>query len=154
MRNDNASPETLRLRRQAEDRLREKAPKALQPSTQDEVHRIHHELQVHQIELELQYEELHRSKDEANEVLERYVDLYDFAPIGYLTLDDKGTIRAANLTGATLLGEDRSVLIGRPFRFFLANAQPPFTGFLERGWAVRAPPPATPSYIQMLRRFP
>lgn len=131
MRNDNGSPETLRLRRQAEVRLREKTLAAPGPPTPDEMLRMHHELQVHQIELELQHEELRRSKDEANEVLESYIDLYDFAPVGYLTLDDKGTIRAANLTGATLLGEDRSRLIGRPFRFFLTSAQPPLPDFLE-----------------------
>ena len=135
MRNNNASPETLRLRRQAEDRLREKTLAEPHPPAQDEMLRMHHELQVHQIELELQNEELLRAKEEANEVLERYVDLYDFAPVGYLTLDNKGTIRAANLTGATLLGEDRSRLIGRPVRFFLANARPQFPGFLERVFA-------------------
>jgi C4-dicarboxylate-specific signal transduction histidine kinase len=132
MKKDNAAPESLRLRRQAEDRLRDKVPTMPPPSNREEIDRLHHELQVHQIELEIQNEELHRAKYEVEEVLERFVDLYDFAPVGYVTLDHKGTIRALNLTGATLLGEDRATLIGRPFRFFLVNAHSFFPEFLDR----------------------
>jgi signal transduction histidine kinase len=123
MKKGNATPESLRLRRQAEDRLREKVPTMHPPTSLEEIDRLHQELQIHQIELEIQNEELHEAKYEVEEVLERFVDLYDFAPVGYVTLDHKGTIRALNLTGAALLGEDRATLIGRPFRFFLANAQ-------------------------------
>ena len=135
MRKVNPSPETIRLRRQAEDRLRAKALAPTQLSTQDEIQRLYHELQVHQVELEIQNEELRQSKNEVDEVLERFVDLYDFAPVGYLTLDHKGTIRAVNLTGAALLGEERARLIGRPFKFFVASAEPNIAGFLERVFA-------------------
>jgi len=107
------------------------------PSTLEEIKRLHHELQVQQIELEIQNEELHQAKNEVEEVLERFVDLYDFAPVGYVTLDHRGTIRALNLSGATLLGEDRAALIGRPFRFFLANAQTLFPDFLDRVFSGR-----------------
>jgi len=137
MKKGNTSPESLRLRRQAEDRLREEVATRPHPSTLDEIKRLHHELQVHQIELETQNEELHQAKSEVEEVLERFVDLYDFAPVGYVTLDHKGTIRALNLNGASLLGEDRARLIGRPFRFFLANAHPLFPDFLDRVFSGR-----------------
>jgi PAS domain S-box-containing protein len=137
MRKDHPSPEALRLRRQAEDRLRENALAMPNPVTLDEIQRLHQELQVHQVELEIQNEELRQSKDEVDEVLERYVDLYDLAPVGYVTLDHMGTIRAVNLTGAELLGEDRARLVGRPFRFFIVNSEPHFSGFLERVFAGR-----------------
>jgi len=74
-----------------------------------------HELQVHQIELEMQNDELRRDQLEIEEAHERQVDLYDFAPVGYLTLDPKGVITGANLTAATLLGKERKLLVGRRF---------------------------------------
>jgi len=96
-----------------------------------------HELQVHQIELEMQNEELRLDRIGLAKAHERLVDLYDFAPVGYLTLDAKGVITAANLTSATLLGIERKKLLQRPFsglmsqegsdhwhRFFASLAQP------------------------------
>jgi len=132
MKKENPLPEAIRLRRLAEDRLREKTPGLHEDPTPEETGRLKHELQVHQIELEMQNEELRLAKSETEEALERFVDLYDFAPVGYLTLDHKGTIRAANLTVATLLGEERARLIGRPFRFFIANGLAHFSEFLDR----------------------
>ena len=78
-----------------------------------------HEIQVRQIELEMQNDELRRSKLELEEAHERYVDLYDFAPVGYFTLDGRGFIAAANLTAASLLCTERTVLVGRPFGAFV-----------------------------------
>jgi two-component system, cell cycle sensor histidine kinase and response regulator CckA len=74
-----------------------------------------HELQVLQIELEIQNEELRRVQFELEEARDQYVDLYDFAPVGYLTLDRRGVVTRANLAGATLFGIDRKSLVGRPF---------------------------------------
>ncbi len=75
--------------------------------------RIIEELRVHQIELELQNEELRRTRDELEAVGERYVELYDFAPVGYITLDRHGRIIEANLTTTRMLGIARKRLIGR-----------------------------------------
>ncbi len=74
-----------------------------------------HELQVHQIELEMQNEELRRIQLALEESRDKYVDLYDFAPVGYFTITSESLIKEVNLTGAALLGMTRQKLIG--FRF-------------------------------------
>ncbi|MDO9036638.1 MAG: PAS domain-containing protein, partial [Methanoregula sp.] len=79
-----------------------------------------HELQVNQIELETQAEELRKSKNALEESRDNYLDLYDFAPLGYLTLNDKALITGVNLTCATLLGVDRSDLVNHSFGRFIA----------------------------------
>ena len=84
----------VELRRRAEERLEEKTGTAHPPGTEEEPLRLLHELQVHQIELEMQNAELRQARDEVETALEKYTDLYDFAPVGYFTLDRKGTIRS------------------------------------------------------------
>lgn len=79
-----------------------------------------HELHVHQVELESQNEELRRTQLDLSKARDRFVDLYDFAPVGYFTLDRDGVIVEANLTGATLLGTERKALLGRRFARFIA----------------------------------
>lgn len=74
-----------------------------------------HELQVYQIELEMQNEELRKAQGELEESYRRYFDLYDFAPVGYLTLDEKGIIREVNLVAADLLNRKRGFLINKSF---------------------------------------
>jgi PAS domain S-box-containing protein len=102
------------LRRRAEDVFREKAAgmeenmEALSP---DEARQTLHELRVHQIELEMQNEELRRTQGELVASRLRYFDLYDLAPVGYFTLSEAGLILEVNLTAATLLGVARSALI-------------------------------------------
>lgn len=79
-----------------------------------------HELQVYRIELEMQNETLRQAQAALEESRDRYADLYEFAPIGYLTLGNQGQITEINLTGAELLGADRSELLQRPFAVFVA----------------------------------
>ena len=85
-----------------------------------------HELQVHQIELEMQNEELKRAKLETEDALVKYSDLYDFAPIGLFAIDLQGLIQEVNLAGAALLGIERRNLMNRHFRLFVAPKDRPF----------------------------
>lgn len=78
------------------------------------------ELRVHQVELEMQNEELRRTQLALEDSLKRYVSLYEFAPVGYLTLNENGTIEEANLISADLLGENRSTLLKQRFPRFIA----------------------------------
>ena len=104
--------------------LREKAEKLLPEGPENEWSHdnpltLIHELQVHQIELEMQNDELSRAREEIEEVLAKYTDLYDFAPVGYLTFDRKGLISQLNLSAAQLLGSERSFLVNKPFSPFI-----------------------------------
>jgi PAS domain-containing protein len=113
--------EPAELRRRAEELLRAKTVEARPPRTEAESQRLLHELEVHRIELEMQNAELRQAREEVETALEKYTDLYEFAPVGYFTLDRDGTIRAANLAGAGLLGVERSRLIDRRFGLFVAD---------------------------------
>ena len=124
------------LRRRAEERLREKTATAHPLGTEDDPRKLLHELQVHQIELEMQNAELRQARDEEAKAREMYTDLYDFAPAGYLTLDREGTISRVNFTAAGLLGLDRSRMVGRRFGLFVAEeTRPVFAAFLGRVFA-------------------
>ena len=123
----------VELRRRAEEQLQANAPEASLSLTGGETQRHVHELEVHQIELEMQNSELRLARDEVETELENYTDLYDFAPVGYVTLDLNEIIHAVNLTGATLLGSERTRLIGRSFGQFIANeARQRFSEFLRK----------------------
>ena len=101
------------------------------------------ELQVRRMELATQSEEfteLQRAQTELQEVLARYTELYDFAPLGYFTLDYYGTLREVNLSGATLLGHDRSRLHGhRLSRFLDPQSRQPFLAFLRSVFSKHTP---------------
>src|SRR3989338_9454935 len=121
------------LRRRAEKRLKASKKQEVRPGTKEETRRLLHELQVHQIELEMQNEELQQARAETEAVVGQYTDLYDFAPVGYVTLDRDGTIRQANLTGARLLGVERSRLMNRRFGLFVSeDSRPAFNAFLQK----------------------
>ncbi len=118
------------LRREAEEAL--KSRKVIDQLKQKYVDNqgLIHELQVHQVELEIQNEELIRAREEAERLQEKYIDLYDFAPVGYFTIDPDGTILEVNLTGGQLLGYDRSLITGRRLQTFLYPASiPEFNSF-------------------------
>jgi diguanylate cyclase (GGDEF)-like protein/PAS domain S-box-containing protein len=120
------------LRRKAEARLSKKKDKT-QPLTKADTLRLLHELQVHQIELEMQNEELIRAWTKAEEAYRQYTNLYDLAPVGYFTLGRDGTIRQVNLAGANLLGVERDKLIKRRLGLFISVAyRPIFNNFHEK----------------------
>ena len=114
------NPPPTPLRARAEARWRRLHPTLPQMSTA-ELQRVVYELQVHQIELEMQNEELRQAQAELTAARDRFSDLYDFAPAGYLTLDAKGMIREANLTMARLLGVARADLLNRSLSRFIAR---------------------------------
>jgi PAS domain S-box-containing protein len=127
------------LREEAEKRMRIQMAELYPTRAEEETQRLVHELEVHQIELEMQNEELCKAREELETALDRYTDLYDFAPVGYVTLDRDGVLLAANLNGATLLGVDRSRLIGRRFVPFVAEeSRPCFTAFLGKVFAGKS----------------
>lgn len=82
---------------------------------------LEHELHVHQIELESQNKELRRTQLDLAAVRDRFIDLYDFAPVGYVTLDERGALVEANLTAASMLGEVRKLLVRGYFSRFIAR---------------------------------
>ncbi|MHB8120779.1 MAG: sensor histidine kinase [Desulfuromonadaceae bacterium] len=126
------------LRKRAEERARAHPPEAATSQTKTETLRLLHELQVHQIELEMQNTDLRQARYELETALEKYTDLYEFAPVGYFTLDRNGLIKAVNLAGACLIGIDRSRLIKRRFWPFVASKdRPSFSDFLEKVFASR-----------------
>jgi PAS domain S-box-containing protein len=115
------------LRRRAEARVEEdprELPTELEGLSLEQVRRMLHELQVHQIELEMQNEELRQSRTELEASHARYFDLFDLAPVGYFTLTEDVRILEANLTGGELLGVPRTKLLDRPFtRYILPDDQ-------------------------------
>jgi len=129
------------LRARAEERLRGQpnGSKAACHDTAEETLRLVQELQVHQIELELQNDELQTARAELELGLERYSDLYDFAPVGYVTLDGRGAIRKMNLAGARLLGQERARLVGANFGFFVSpESRADFNAFVHKVFATQA----------------
>ena len=93
--------------------------KALSQQQSDDLASVVHNLEVHQLELEVQNRELLETRHELEVSRNGYLNLYDFAPAGYMTLDEKGCIREMNLTGAAMLARDRTRLIGKPFVVFV-----------------------------------
>jgi PAS domain S-box-containing protein len=119
------------LRRLAEEAVRnEQAPLPTSSSdlAEQDTEQILHELRVHQVQLEMQNEDLRQAQEKLDASRARYFDLYDLAPVGYCTLSANGRILKANLTAATLLGVDRATLVQQPFtRFILEEDQHLYT---------------------------
>lgn len=125
MKKEKQNSEVYDLRRHAEDELRN----TFEPGDDDDLAKMSgeniasliHELRVHQIELQLQNEELRRIQEELEKTRDRYSHLYDSAPIGYMTVSEKGILKEVNLTLATMLGEVRGLLIGKFFNHFVLS---------------------------------
>ena len=98
-----------------------KTSSAVKKVPPQDVKNLVEELHIHQVELEMQNEELRRAQLELEAARDRFSDLYDFAPVGYFTMSNKGLIQEANLTGATMLGVERRNLINRPFSQFITE---------------------------------
>lgn len=110
------------LRRQAEEiatARKAELPDCVDPLLPEEIEAALHDLRVHQVELELQNEELRKAQESLEVARSGWFQLYDLAPVGYATVGDKGLISEANLLAATLLGCPRSHLVGKPFSRFV-----------------------------------
>jgi diguanylate cyclase (GGDEF)-like protein/PAS domain S-box-containing protein len=102
--------------------------------------RLLYELPLYQIELEIQNRELVDAQREIEKARDRYTDLYDFAPVGYLSLNHSGIIGNINLTGCQMLGKDRAALLDLPFTRFLAvDDRRRFFAMLKRLFVEREP---------------
>lgn len=121
------------LRRKAEELLSKKQAADRQKETDTDNRALVHELQVHQIELEMQNNELRRVQQELEASWNKFVDLYDFSPVGYFTIDKRGTIVDANLTGSNLFGVEKHNLINTRFQYLVkSDLRSVFNLFCER----------------------
>jgi PAS domain-containing protein len=109
------------LRKRAEEQLKEQQLKADNKDLKADPKKLLHELQVHQIELEMQNDELQHAYETAERALSKYTMLYDFAPMGYFILDSDGTICDLNFTGAEMLGDKRFALENKNFKLFVSD---------------------------------
>lgn len=109
------------LRQKAEEILKSRNVKFNSDKIDVETFKLIHELDVHQVELEMQNEELVLAKKRAEEDAEKYANLYDFAPSGYLTLSKEGEIIELNFSSANILGKERSLLLRNRFGFFVSD---------------------------------
>jgi len=125
-----------KLRLQAELQYKARRRHSTPPRTEADTIRLNHELEVHQIELEIQNAELQEARNKVEALLETYTDLYDFAPVGYFSVDEQGVILEVNLTGAALLGIERSLLKSRRLQSFVdTSGRTAFLAFLKKIFA-------------------
>ena len=120
--NSKLTEQAIELRKQAEKIATEKAihsPDTIAALSTTEIQKLLHELQVHQIELEMQNDELRRTQKELDATRDRYFNLYDLAPTGYLTLSEKGIILETNITAATLLEAAKGAMVKQPLSNFI-----------------------------------
>ncbi|MBC8005581.1 MAG: PAS domain-containing protein, partial [Verrucomicrobia bacterium] len=138
-------PVTDLLRKKAEEKLNRMDSGNRQILSEIDSIKLLHELEVHQIELEMQLEELKVARNKAEFANERFTNLYDFAPAGYFTIDRDSRISELNLSGAHMLGMERSFLINKKFsQFITRDSLPVFNDFLFK---VFEPNPKATCYI-------
>ncbi|MCX6305944.1 MAG: PAS domain-containing protein [Bacteroidetes bacterium] len=134
---DYTDPRKLRMK--AEEQLEKKQKATEKPVVESDAKKLLHELQVHQIELEMQNEELRQAYETAEAALKKYTMLYDFAPMGYFTLDGDGSICDLNFTAAEMLGDKRFALVNSNFKLFVAEeSKPLFNKFFSKVYAGNA----------------
>jgi PAS domain S-box-containing protein len=121
------------LRKDAEKKLSKKSSSSKRASVTLDPNKLVHELQVHQIELELQNEELRQTRYNLEIALQKYTDLFEFAPVGYFTIEADGNIEQVNLSGSVLLGKPCSLIKNRSFYSFISpRDKPVLESFLSR----------------------
>jgi len=121
------------LRVKAEAQLKMKQKESDLAETEIDTKKLLHELQVHQIELEMQNDELREANEATELALKKYTMLYDLAPMGYFTLDHNGNICDLNFTGADMLKERRFSLVNSNFKLFVSDdSKVKFNEFFSR----------------------
>jgi PAS domain S-box-containing protein len=124
---------TMHLRQKAEEQLKKRQATSGRSFSEMDLLKMIHELEVHQIELEMQAEELILAKEQADLAKETYTELYDFAPFGYLSITPAGEITELNFAAARILGKDRSFLKKKQFtNFVTANTRMGFNRFFQK----------------------
>jgi len=118
--NKSESEDAIKLRQKAEEIFSKRKTEDAQPMSDEEARALVHELQVHQIELEMQGEELRQAYQESEKLRDKYFTIYHLAPVGYITIDEQGSILTANLAITQLLGIEMRSFISRRFQVFIA----------------------------------
>lgn len=125
------------LRKMAEKKLKSQARRIAALSGQS-IDELVHELGTHQIELEIQNEELRRAQVAIEKAMRRYADLYEFAPVGYFILSEKGVVQSVNITGAEMLGLERGGVLRMPFsKFLVKEYREAFSGHIRDVFSSR-----------------
>lgn len=127
------NPKPLTLRQKAEESLKKKVPQIGTIHSDPDTLKLIQELEVHQIELEIQNNELMQANEQVDAASRKYTELFDFAPSGYYTLAKEGNIVWLNLCGASMLGKERRLLVNSQFVFFVSDdSKTTFNLFLEK----------------------
>lgn len=133
MKKINNISEGIELREAAERIIKKKSSKVYQKLLEHDTLKLLHELEVHQVELEMQNNELMNARDEVRTANDKLTSLYDFAHTGYFTVNRDGKIYKLNLSGATMLGRERATISNRNFRQFVTvDSLSKFNDFILR----------------------
>jgi len=138
MENNKNSSNTSTLRQKATEQLEKLNLKSNLKQSGFDLLRLNQELQIHQIELEMQNDELMQSKEQTELISSKYKDLYNLAPVGYFTLTNYGEIVELNLYGSNMLGKISIHLINSLFGFFVTEEdKPTYNSFLEKIFVLK-----------------
>ncbi len=146
--------------RKRPEKLLAKQKERLRGLSSVDLQKLVHELGTHQVELEMQNEELREARLELETSRNKYVELYDFSPVGYFTIDARGLIRETNLTGAEMLGVAKRLLPDKPFAVFIesddlvlyeAHRKETFRSQTRQTCELRIKPRTTPVFYARLQ---